>query len=134
MSMSPHVIATELILGTGPDDVALCGALTFDVADPYAVSLKLQHGEQSVVWTFARELLVGGLHEPTGDGDVHIWPCLSAHGSSVVMIELSSPDGELLVEASSRDVSEFLDAAARLVPIGSEKIDIDALITELLTA
>ena len=79
--------------------------LVFDPADPYAVTMVFRTGMQEVLWTFGRVLLVEGLHEPTGDGDVHVWPCLSSNGSAVVIIELCSPDGELLVQASSRNVT-----------------------------
>ena len=43
-----------------------------------------------VCWTFARELLLDGQYEPTGDGDVHVWPCLSPRGDAVV---IRGPDG-----------------------------------------
>lgn len=133
MSTSRQVIATELTLATGAaEELALAGVLSYDQSDPFAVSLRLVHGTQDVRWTFARELLAGGLYEPTGEGDVHVWPCLSRDGSSVVMIELTSPDGELLVEASARLVSSFLDEVQQIVPAGTEQVDVDALIERLL--
>lgn len=132
MSTSRQVIATELPLATAAEDLALAGGLRYDPADPFAISLRMTHGEQDVVWTFARELLAGGLYEPTGDGDVHVWPCLSSSGTSVVMIELCSPDGELLLEASSRTVSTFLEEVEHAVPSGTEDIDVDTLIEQLL--
>ena len=88
--------------------------LVFDPADPYAVTMVFRTGVQEVLWTFGRELLVEGLYEPTGDGDVHVWPCLSSDGSAVVIIELCSPDGELLVQASSRSVTTFVQRDAGL--------------------
>ncbi|HET9501511.1 MAG TPA: SsgA family sporulation/cell division regulator [Marmoricola sp.] len=134
MSTSRQVIATQLPLATAAEDLELDGGLRYDPADPFAVSLRMTHGDQEVVWTFARELLSGGLYEPTGDGDVHVWPCLSRSGTSVVMIELCSPDGELVLEAPSRTVSRFLDEVEHLVPSGSEHIDVDALVAQLLSA
>ena len=56
---------------------AIDADLVFDPADPYAVTMVFRTGVQEVLWTFGRELLVEGLYEPTGDGDVHVWPCLS---------------------------------------------------------
>ena len=56
-------------------------------------------------WTFGRELLSDGLYEPSGDGDVHVWPCLDSDGRAVVIIELCSPDGEALVQARTSDLS-----------------------------
>ena len=94
--------------------------LVFDPADPYAVTMVFRTGVQEVLWTFGRELLVEGRYEPTGDGDVHVWPCLSSDGSAVVIIELCSPDGELLVQAGSRNVDRFVTAMLDSVPEGQE--------------
>ena len=93
-------------------------------------------GVQEVLWTFGRELLDGGRYEPTGDGDVHVWPCLSSHGSAVVIIELCSPDGELLVQASSRSVDHFVTAMMESVPDGQESnfVDFDDELAEILSA
>ena len=38
-----------------------------------------------VRWTFGRDLLSGGLCEPTGDGDVHVWPCVNDQGYAVAL-------------------------------------------------
>ena len=96
--------------------------LVFDPADPYAVTMVFRTGVQEVRWTFGRELLVGGRFEPTGDGDVHVWPCLSSDGRAVVMIELRSPDGELLVQADSRSVDIFIAKMLSSVPDGQESV------------
>jgi hypothetical protein len=111
---------------------AIDADLVFDPADPYAVTMVFRTGVQEVLWTFGRELLVDGLYEPTGDGDVHVWPCLSSAGAAVVIIELSSPDGELLVQASSRKVTDFVAMMLREVPDGQESAFVD-LDTELAT-
>jgi hypothetical protein len=110
--------------------------LVFDPADPYAVTMVFRTGVQEVFWTFGRELLVDGLFEPTGDGDVHVWPCLSSDGSAVVIIELCSPDGELLVQAGSRNVTTFVQNMLDSVPDGQESsfVDFDDELTEILSA
>ena len=110
--------------------------LVFDPADPYAVTMVFRTGVQEVRWTFGRELLVDGLYEPTGDGDVHVWPCLSTQGRAVVIIELCSPDGELLVQTSSRNVTSFVDAMLRSVPDGHESafVDFDDELAQLLAS
>ena len=110
--------------------------LVYDPADPYAVTMVFRTGVQEVLWTFGRELLDGGRYEPTGDGDVHVWPCLSSHGSAVVIIELCSPDGELLVQASSRSVDHFVTAMMESVPDGQESnfVDFDDELAEILSA
>ena len=114
----------------------LAASFEFSTTDPFAVSI-LFHGEPNPVrWTFARDLLIEGFFEPTGDGDVHVWPCLSAEGNAVVILELNSPSGEVLIQASSRAVSTFIHQMLDLVPQGSESdlLDFDTELTELLSA
>lgn len=110
--------------------------LLFDPADPYAITMVFRTGAQEVLWTFGRELLVEGRYEPTGDGDVHVWPCLSSEGGAVVIIELCSPDGELLVQAPSRSVDHFVTAMFDSVPDGQESafVNFDDELTSILTA
>ena len=78
--------------------------------------------------------IVDGLYEPTGDGDVHVWPCLSSTGAAVVIIELCSPDGELLVQANSRKVTGFVTSMLDSVPDGQESsfVDFDLELATLL--
>jgi hypothetical protein len=112
------------------------GELVFDPADPFAVVMDLEAKSGSVVWTFARELLAEGLYEPVGTGDVQVWPCLSAAGEAVVIIELSSPDGMALLQAPSRVVREFVDRTLAIVPAGQEglHLGLDSLISQLLAS
>lgn len=111
------------------------GELVFDHADPYAVVMHLEARSGTVVWTFARELLVEGLYEPVGDGDVQVWPCLSNTGEAVVIIELRSPDGMALIQAPSRTVHDFVARAESVVPMGEEShhLALDSLISQLLS-
>lgn len=108
--------------------------LVFDPADPYAATMVFRTGVQEVRWTFGRELLIDGLYEPTGDGDVHVWPCLASDGAAVVIIELCSPDGELLVQAPARKVNAFVGQMTTSVPEGHEAsyVDLDSELAQLL--
>jgi hypothetical protein len=103
-------------------------------ADPFAVSILFSDEPAPVRWTFARELLIEGFFEPTGDGDVHVWPCLNTEGAAVVILELSSPSGEVLVQIASRELAAFIHQMVAMVPPGSEEsmIDLDAEIGQLL--
>lgn len=114
----------------------LAASFEFNPADPYAVSILFKGEPVPVRWTFARDLLIEGFYEPTGDGDVHVWPCLSADGCAVVILELNSPSGEVLIQASSRSVSTFIQQMLAIVPQGAEEdlIDFDAELTELFGA
>ena len=110
--------------------------LRYDPADPYAVTTVFKTGASQVRWTFGCELLAEGLYEPSGDGDVHVWPCLDSSGHAVVIIELCSPDGEALVQAKTGDLRTFVDRMNATVALGaeSELIDVDAAINAIFAA
>jgi hypothetical protein len=115
-------------------DARLEADFCYDSSDPYAITVVFRPADQAVSWTFARDLLVQGLHEPVGMGDVQVWPCLSQAGTAVVVIELSSPDGTVLVQAPSRAVSLFVQRMLSVVPPGQEGalLDLDADLASLL--
>jgi Streptomyces sporulation and cell division protein, SsgA len=128
-------VTLELIDPTGAV-TPLEAELHYDARDPYAVTTVFMTGASQVRWTFGRDLLIEGLYEPSGDGDVHVWPCLSSDGSAVVIIELCSPDGELLVQASSRSVTRFVQAMLASVPDGQESsfVNFDDELAQILSA
>ena len=108
----------------------------YNATDPYAVSILFKGEPAPVRWTFARDLLIEGFYEPTGDGDVHVWPCLSTDGRAVVILELISPSGEVLIQVSSRELSRFLQRMVSAVPRGAEAdlLDFDDELISLLSA
>jgi Streptomyces sporulation and cell division protein, SsgA len=110
--------------------------LYYDATDPYAVTTVFMTGASQVRWTFGRDLLSDGLFEPSGDGDVHVWPCLDSDGHAVVIIELCSPDGEALVQARTGDLSSFVERMTKAVAPGTESthIDMDATLAAIFTA
>jgi hypothetical protein len=109
--------------------------LQYDPCQPYAVTTVFMAGGNQVRWTFGRDLLRSGLHQPTGDGDIHVWPCLDAHGNAAVSIELRSPDGEALLQARTGDLSAFMERTIDSVAPGteSEYLDVEAAIAEILS-
>ena len=110
--------------------------LSYDPADPFAVAAVFDTDGERIRWTFARELLRLGLFEPTGDGDVHLWPSTDASGEETVILELCSPDGESTLQTRAVTVASFLDATSRVVPFGTESsyVDIDALVAGILAS
>jgi hypothetical protein len=128
-----QTVPLELVDAEG-DVTRLEADLSYDPADPFAVTAVFRTGAGPVSWTFGRELLVHGAYAPTGDGDVHVWPCLAGDGTAVVIVELSSPEGQVLVQASSRDVARFISAMLSSVPLGDEAryVDLDAELAGLL--
>jgi hypothetical protein len=118
----------------GADPVT--GTFRYAPSDPWAVSATFASPTAgSVTWTFARELLIQGQYEPVGDGDVHVWPCLSAEATAVVVIELDPDQHSVLLEAPAREMHAFIDATLACVPLGreSEQLDIDAALAKLLS-
>lgn len=115
--------------------------LLFERADPFAVHMVFTTAPgREVRWVFARDLLLDGLLQPAGQGDVRVWPSpggLAAAGSSRdgVFLELSSPNGHARFEASAATVARFLDETLALVPSGTESslVDVDAALAALLT-
>ncbi|GGV31295.1 sporulation protein SsgA [Streptomyces longisporoflavus] len=127
----------ELKLVISPERaVPVPARLTYRTDDPYAVHIAFHIGsDQPVDWTFARELLVEGVFRPCGHGDVRVWPT-KVDGRSVVLMALTSPDGDALLEAPAAAVSAWLERTLRVVPPGSEaeRLGIDDGLAELLMA
>jgi hypothetical protein len=139
MNTAPLVVSQALtleLIGSTGAATPLEAELQYDPRDPYAVTTVFMTGRSQVRWTFGRDLLASGLYEPSGDGDVHVWPCLDADGHAVVIIELSSPDGEALVQARTGDLSIFVEKMSKAVVPGteSEYLDLDATINAILEA
>ncbi|MFE1246529.1 SsgA family sporulation/cell division regulator [Streptomyces sp. NPDC058735] len=111
----------ELMLVLSPEHrVPVPARLGYVTADPYAVHVTFHiTSEQPVHWTFARDLLVEGVFRPCGQGDVRVWPAKTG-GRGVVLMELSSPDGNALLEARAAQVSAWLERTLRVVPPGTE--------------
>ena len=107
--------------------------LSYHSHEPFAVtvSFRTERGRW-IEWTFARDLLVAGLDEPAGLGDVRIRPDLS-DDEDFLTLEIESPDGYASFELEVEDVRTFLDATLELVPLGEESahFDVDGLIEEI---
>ncbi|MEE1786582.1 SsgA family sporulation/cell division regulator [Streptomyces sp. SP17BM10] len=100
--------------------------------EPHAVALDFADYQPGALWTLSRDLLVAGLHAPTGEGDVHVAPFDDAY----VLIALAGEEGIALLAASADRVARFLAATARMVPPGLEhtRIDWDQGLKDLLAA
>ncbi|WSQ09560.1 SsgA family sporulation/cell division regulator [Streptomyces sp. NBC_01231] len=108
--------------------------LAYRADDPYAVRVTFHiTSEHPVNWTFSRDLLVEGVFRPSGDGDVRVWPS-KVDGRSVVLMALSSPDGEALIQAPTAQLSAWLERTLRVVPPGTEgeQLGIDGELDQLL--
>lgn len=84
--------------------------------DPFAVEMVLSIcGGQSVTWTVGRDLFRAGVRQPSGLGDVHVYPV----GSHVV-IELGVGAHRATLIAHRPALEDFLAGTESLVPPGSE--------------
>ena len=106
---------------------------SYDQRDPYAVRLVFPVNTEEgypLTWVFGRQLLDDGLEGPTGDGDVHVWPC----GPDLVMLELRAAAGSALIALSARQLRTFLFLSYAEVPPGYESgfVEIDRLLHDLL--
>jgi len=107
--------------------------LRYDTSDPYAVVAAFRTGRAGwVEWVFARDLLADGLIAHAGEGDVAIRPAVD--DPEVVAIELSSPSGHAVFEASAQELADFLDRTYDVVVPGNENlwVDVDDALTRLL--
>jgi hypothetical protein len=104
-------------------------------SDAFAVTMTFGDVDPQITWTFGRDLLMRGITHPTGDGDVRICPSLDEHGTAIVQIELCSPDGQLLLEARSDDVTRFIGRTVDVCAPGVEAshLDVDQMIARLLS-
>jgi hypothetical protein len=127
------LVTLELIDGSGAA-TPLETEFAYDPRDPFAVSATFMTVAGQVRWTFSRDLLINGLEEPTGDGDVHVWPCLDNDANPVIIIELCSPDGEALVQARTSDITSFVERMRSAVAPGAETLDVDSAIAAILAA
>ncbi|MEZ0109101.1 hypothetical protein ABH920_003111 [Catenulispora sp. EB89] len=135
--LKTHVVTSDTRMAGVP------AVLRFRSDDPFAVRLAFldvdpdrdgDGGDGRVVdgieWVFARDLLTDGLHTPTGEGDVHVWP----FGPSDLMIELRSGASTALVITPQVAVRMFLCHAYAIVPAGSEPrhLDLDRALARLV--
>lgn len=127
----------EVSLVLSPErSTPVAARLTYRTDDPFAVHMDFHLGMSSTVhWVFARELLTEGVFRPCGQGDVRVWPS-RAGARTLLCLALSSPDGDVLLEAPAGPVSAWLERTMRVVPPGEEdgEFDLDAALAALLTA
>jgi hypothetical protein len=108
---------------------------SYDPSDPFAATLTLKAFPRDVRWTFARDLLIDGLFEPAGAGDVVVFPFLDPEtGSAVTVLGLRSPGGGFMFQVPQRALQGFVRAMLDSVPLGAESdlIDLDRLVNLLV--
>ena len=129
-------VSLRLVVPEG-SSLPVKASLRYEPEDPYAVHVIFHAGSTEasgeVSWSFARQLLADGMSEPTGIGDVRVWPWASPRGDFVALA-LSSPDGNALFEVPRSILVRFLRRTYVAVPRGreSDHLDVDAAVNRLL--
>lgn len=130
--MTTEAIHAELVSlydGTTP----VRSRWSYRADQPFTVTAAFQtERDRWVEWVFSRELVVEGLTGAAGMGDVRL-RSETDRGLDMLVVEIESPEGYAKLELDHEGVAAFLEATARIVPLGeeSEHFDVDALIDEL---
>lgn len=128
-----QMLHMELLLAP-EESVALRARLSYQRRDPFAVHLTFHTGVHDPVhWVFARGLLSRGTREPSGRGDVRVWPDASGPEARL-NLTLSSPHGHARLRTPLQTVAEWLKRTYLLVPEGHESYEpsLDAELSRLL--
>lgn len=109
--------------------------MKYDSSDPFAVTIVWQANGELVPWVISRELLSASFSHPAGGGDVLVMDDFRTmtSGEPAMTIKLSSPEGNVTSYVSKRMLRLFLNHTYEIVPIGQERLDLDALVEALLT-
>lgn len=129
MSTYSTTLTARLLL-PGSEGVLVQATYDYDSADPVSITVKFHTNvDEPVVWVFGRDLLLLGVTERAGEGDVVVWP-----KDRGLHMSLSSPFGQAEFMFDKSDVVAFLDKTFALVPLGSEfaHLDVDALLADFL--
>lgn len=112
--------------------VDLSASFEYDAGDPWAVWIAFRGAGEGVRWAVGRDLLLQGLTDPAGEGDVQLFPSVDENGRAAVVMELCSPDGRLVTQMRTSDLYGFLSRTLAVVPVGSERIDLDLMVESLM--
>ena len=113
--------------------VDLAASFGYDAGDPWAVWITF-HGRpgEGIRWAVGRDLLVRGVTDPAGEGDIQLFPSVDENGRAAVVMELCSPDGRLVTQMRTSELYAFLSRTLEVVPLGAETIDLDLLVESLV--
>jgi hypothetical protein len=122
------------LVAAAPRMPSIPAKLHYDRSDPFAVRMTFPAPSTlegvEVCWTFARELLVTGMDQEEGHGDVRVRP----YGYDRTVLEFHAPEGTAVVHIRSGELRAFLERTTELVPLGLEhlQLDLDHDLAELM--
>lgn len=106
----------------------------YDEADPLVVSVEWHPPEgRAVRWVVSRDLLFDGTEEPSGMGDVRLWPAMVGE-RRVVFMRLEVQTMSCLFEMDLEQLQDWLLETFQLVHPGVEfdRVDWDATVAAIL--
>jgi hypothetical protein len=128
--MSRRYVSAPVMFWPGDPDalaVPITARFYYDAADPFAVRMVFPGlsgtGEDGITWEFSRALLVDGIDEPTGEGEVRIAPAEATDWVTITL--LPEPGTGLALHAPRETIARFLAGTFALVPMGREAARID---------
>ncbi|WP_225825459.1 SsgA family sporulation/cell division regulator [Streptomyces naphthomycinicus] len=140
MSSSVHKTLVVQLLAHGTGRCPVLAHLRYDADDPFAVTAVFAHdGRELACWRLDREMLSAGLAGPAGVGDVRLRPATTGpwHELRLEFLGDTRPDGSrhrAVVFAWAPAVAAFLRETHRVVPPGRERVPVDELLAEILSA
>jgi Streptomyces sporulation and cell division protein, SsgA len=129
-----RVLTQELVLqclDPSGRNLDLPATFGYDPSDPWAVWITFVGPKDNVRWAVGRDLLLQGMTDPAGEGDIQLWPSIDENGRAAVVMELCSPDGRLVTQLLTNELFRFLTRTLAAVPLGTESIDLDDLVEEI---
>jgi len=132
MTTIRHEQTAALLPSTDSDAVTpVTTRWTYEETEPFAITIAFatERGRW-VEWVFARDLLIDGLTEPTGEGDFRISPDVDP---DLLVLEIFAPSGSAAFTVEREGTEYFLRQTLELVPAGAESahFDVDRLLAEL---
>ncbi|MDV9171209.1 SsgA family sporulation/cell division regulator [Streptomyces sp. W16] len=126
----------RLVVAEGADRPVMLD-LSYDRADPYAVSLTFHMCTDATVRRMVgRDLLLDGPEKLVGVGDVQVWPSRRPWVGKVhIALGPCQKEEAVVVTAPARALDAFLRRTLTVVPAGTEEchLDVDTAVHQLLS-
>lgn len=94
-------------------------SLTWSSERAWEIAMRVNAGGDDITWTFDRDLLVRGLLEVVGHGDVVVNPL-----GQFVAVVLRTPLGRASLNLPRVELSRYLDDTTEIVPCGEEVVQV----------
>ena len=125
------VVNTAGWVRTGSETETVEVRLSYDPADPFAVTVDVAAPTRRISWVFSRDLLADGLRSmvPLGEGRIQVQ-------ATSVLTEISGDGGDdtrAVLRLPWWNTREFVRLSQLEVPRGRETCDVDAWVAALTT-